>query len=140
MSDGTRQDRWLITVSIDGVGALGTFDALDGGDADSGEQKYYPGGMLPQIVLGGPRTVSNVTANRLYDLPRDHAIATSLASKVGKARGTVTRQPLDVDGNPWGVGQTYSGILKTVKYPKADAQSGNAALLEITISTEGTIA
>ena len=134
-----RQDQWLITVSVDGVN-LGTFDKMDGGDVDSSETKYPPGGMLPEKTLGGKQTVGNVTVGRLYEVERDHDVARNLGSRAGKAPMTVQKQPLDLEGNPAGVPQVYTGTLKRIGYPGTDSSSQAAAMLELELSTMGGIA
>jgi hypothetical protein len=48
----SRLDQYNVTVSLDGT-PLGTFDKMTGGEIDSEETKYKPGGMAPQVSLGG---------------------------------------------------------------------------------------
>jgi hypothetical protein len=66
----TREDTWLITCSVDGRD-LGVFDTKSGGELDSEEAKYKPGGMAAEISLGGSRTYGNLTITRYADYVRD---------------------------------------------------------------------
>lgn len=134
----SREDQYNVTVTIAGL-PTGTWDKLTGGNVTSEETKYRPGGMSPQVSLGGSTSTENITVSRLYKLERDHDRAHWLAGICGKAEAVAVKQPLDVDGNPWGQPIVYSGILQEVHFPDHDSESNDAALLELVISTEGGI-
>lgn len=134
-----RNDQYAVTVNVDGE-PLGIFDTQGGGEADSEESLYHPGGMQGAVSLGGRQTVSAITVGRLYDLGRDHDLVRRLMNKRGKARASVSRQPLDVDGNPYGAPFVFSGTLKTVTLPDVDSESNDAAVWTMTITTESSIA
>lgn len=134
-----RQDQHLITVTVDGKN-LGVFDKAPGAEIDSSETKYSPGGMAPQVTLGGRQTVGNIVASRLYEVSRDHELARSLVHRAGKAAMSISWQPLDTDGNPFGKPVVTSGKLKRVKFPDMDSESDGAAMLELEMSSSGTIA
>jgi len=135
----SRQDQGAITVVIDGENT-GIWDKLSGGEVDSEETKYKPGGMAKEISLGGSVNTGNVTISRLYVLARDHVKIKQWISRVGKAVVTVSKQPLDVDGNAFGDPLVYNGILKMVTPPELDSESNDAALVELEVSTSGTVA
>lgn len=134
----SRQDQHLTTVAVDGTD-LGVFDTFSGGNVDSEETKYRAGGLQPEVALGGSVTVENVTVGRLYQLDRDHNISHWLMSRAGKGRVTITRQPLDVDGNVFGRPHVYTGILKAVTTPDQDSNSSDPSVLELEVSTNGTV-
>jgi hypothetical protein len=135
----SREDQYAVTVSVAGV-SLGTFDKLSGGELDSEETKYRPGGMGAEVALGGPKTVSNVTVSRIYSLDGDHAAnLASLKAAIGKGAVTITKQPLDADGNAYGSPVVYNGILKNVKLPDHDSQSNDPGMLELEVSTNATV-
>jgi hypothetical protein len=134
----SRVDQYDISVSIDNTD-LGTFDKMSGGDIDSEEQKYKPGAMAPQISLGGSVTVSNVTVQRLYRLDRDLPLFPFLKGRVGKGQVVIKKQSLDVDGNPFGAPITYQGKLKMVNLPDADSEASTAALVQLEVSSGGTV-
>lgn len=133
-----RQDQWSNTVTIDGK-PMGIWDTLDGGAADSEETKYRPGGMQPEVSLGGTRSIGNLTLSRLLQ-QSDWEFMRRLMNRTGKARCIVSRQPLDIDGNPWGRPITYRGVLKAVTPGATDSNSSDAQTWEIEVSTEGSVA
>lgn len=134
----SRQDQFNVTVSVkrgNETRDLGTFDSFDGGEVDSEETKYYPGGMAPQISLGGRRSVGNVTVGRLYDLARDHPLMGWLIAGVGKADVTVTKDSLTVDEESVGDPLVYTGKLKAVTPPGHDSESSDAGTWELEVSS-----
>jgi hypothetical protein len=136
---GARQDTWSVSVSVDDVD-YGVWDKKSGGNADSEETKYKPGGMAPEITLGGSQSVENVTLSRLYDLNRDHQIISTLLARRGRAPAVVKQQPLDHDGNVFGSPVVFRGVLKAVNVPDVDSEGNDAAMVEIEISTAATVA
>lgn len=127
---GTTQRRWAITTIIDGVN-LGTFEAKSGGESDSEETVYYLGAMGERISLGGGKTPSNVTVNRIYDLARDHTRTQWLEDKVSWAAMQVQQQPLDAAKRAWGSPIIYDGTFKRWAPPPVDSQGNDPALLEL---------
>lgn len=138
----SRQDQYDIAVTYtDAAGTVikigDSFDKLTGGAVDSEETKYKPGGMQPQISLGGSITNENVTVSRLFRAERDQDVAAQLKSRVGKGDVTVNKTLLTVDGEPAGAPLVYKGKLKRIGFPEADSESSAAALFEIEISVAG---
>lgn len=134
-----RQDQYNVTVSINGV-QLGTFDKMSGGDIDSEETKYKPGAMAPQVSLGGSVTVTNITVERLFELGRDTSLIPQLKSWVGKGEVTVVKQPLDINGVPFGAAMVYNGKLKTFNPPPVDSNAtSSAAVIQLVISSAGIV-
>lgn len=134
----TRVNQHLTTATVDGR-ALGVFDSVDGGEVDSQESKYYPGGMMPQIALGGQQTISNLTLGRVNVLARDQDLIRWLQTRAGAGLAVVSRQPLDADGNPFGRPYIYRGVLKKVTLPPGDSNASSEAKWSIEVSTEGTV-
>lgn len=139
MARPNRQDQYTVSVSVNDED-YGVWDKFSGGAADSEERKYKPGGMAPELSLGGQQTVTNVTVSRLYDLERDHSTIKTLLSLAGKAEAVIKKQPLDADGNAFGEPITYRGTLKTVTPPDTDSESNEAAMVEIEVSSAGAVA
>jgi len=141
----TRSDTWEITVQIQNILHpqrimldTGVWDKKEGGQVDSEETKYPPGGMKPEVSLGGRQTVENVTLRRLYRLVRDHQdLSRVLIAGAGKARVTVAQQPLDIEGNVFGRPIVWSGILKRAAFPDVDSENSDAALVELEITPDG---
>lgn len=134
----SRIDQYAVSLSIDGF-QLGIFDHLEGGDLISEENMYRPGGMAPQVSLGGIRSVTDIKVNRLYKLNRDHPLVPWLQSRIGTGKVTVVKQPLDVDANVFGRPLVYNGTLRNMNLPNADSKAGDPALLELDITPAGTI-
>lgn len=135
----SREDQYNVTVAVAGK-PLGTFDKLEGGEVDSEDHKFKPGGMAQEVSLGGSKSVNNVTVHRLYKLDRDHPLASFLIANVGKGDVVATKQPLDVDGNPFGKPIVYKGKLKQYTLPDHDSTSSSEALFQIEISAASVAA
>lgn len=134
----SREDQNACTVSVSYGGQtrdLGIFDAFSGGEIDSSEKKFNPGGMQQTISLGGKKTVGNVTVKRLYDLTRDHPIMGWLAGGVGKAEITAVKASMTVDSVAVPRPLVYQGKLKTLTPPDHDSESDDAAMWEMEISS-----
>lgn len=134
----SRQDQFNVTVSVK-IGTetrdLGTFDTWDGGELDSEEALYHPGGMAEAIQLGGRVNVSNVTIGRLYDLVRDHPIMGWLMGGVGRGEVTATKTSLTVDKEAVLNPLVYQGKLKRVAPPGHNSESSDPNLWELEISS-----
>lgn len=136
----SREDQYDVTVSVTRTDTgetkdLGTFDKMGGGEVDSEETKFWPGGLGQQLALGGRRSVSNVTVSRLLDAERDHPNQGWLMAGAGKAEVTVTKTLLDVDGNAYASPLVYQGKLKQVTPVEPDSESSDAGLYELEISS-----
>jgi len=134
--NGTRQDTFIVRVHLDG-NPLGVWDKKTGGELDSDDAKYYPGGMLPPISLGGKKTTGNVVLQRIYDRLDDHDKINTLLTRVAKGQVTVSQRPMDADGNEYGKSIQYSGKLKRVQVPDVDSEGTTAAMIEIEVQVEG---
>jgi hypothetical protein len=130
MSNPTREDTHLLTLVVDGRD-LGIWDKKEGGEIDSEENKYKPGGMAQEISLGGTRTIGNCTFSRLFDWARDDPIMPWLFPRVGNGRGALGVQMLDVTGAPRGRLMTLGGTLKTMTPPDLDSTSNDPALVAL---------
>jgi hypothetical protein len=136
----SRSDQYDVTVAIEGLGNLGTFDTFKGGEVDSDEQKYRPGGMGDPVSLGGAVTMGNVTVGRNYILERDHVIVHKLLALVGRANIVAVKQPLDLNKVPYGRPLVYQGKVKMVTPPEHDSTSSDPSMLEIEFVPTGTVA
>jgi len=135
----SRVDQYDVSVSVDGVD-LGTFDKMSGGEVDSEETTYKPGGMGARISLGGSQNIGTITLSRLYDLNRDHLIVHWLMGRAGKGWVVIKKKSLDVDRNVFGRPLTYQGRLKLVHPPDVDSEAADAAQLEMEVTPAGTVA
>lgn len=130
-----RNDRFRCTVAVDGIGPLpDPFDRFAGGDTNSDETKYRPGGMGAEVSLGGSISVANITVGRNFALGRDDVLLPQLRAAAGRKRASVTLVPLDADNNAFGAGETFVGVLQRVQGPQHDSNSTDAATLEMEIN------
>lgn len=136
----SRENQYSVSVSLDGVPIPDSWDKLEGGGKDSEETKYKPGGMAPEVSLGGSTTIENLTVSRLYRLARDHGLIKTFFNRAGKGQIVITKQPLDIDGNVFGAPLVYNGTLKTVTPPDFDSESDDASLWSIEVTPYGNIA
>ena len=134
-----REDTWLITCSLEGRD-LGVFDTKSGGEIDSEEVKYRPGGMGAEISLGGAKTIANLTIGRYVDRLRDWPIIKWLAAMAGAGRGTIGITPLDFHGVRAGDPLVYNGTLKQVTPPDIDSMGTDQAMLELEFTIDGDVA
>lgn len=135
----SREDQFVIHLSIGGRDC-GTWDRLSGGDTDSDDTKYRPGGTPDQISLGGPKTVSNVTLSRLFQRGRDTSLLPFLQAQVGRGACVVSKQPVDDDYNAFGQPLVYTGKLKQCSPPDSNSESNDAAMLALEISSATAVA
>jgi hypothetical protein len=134
---GTRKDQYAVRVSVDG-NSLGIFDVMTGGDVDTTELVYHPGGMGPTVALGGLVSVAAIVLSRLFT-DVDQNVLPYLISRVGKGDCVVTKQPLDVDGNAYGKPIVYHGKLKRCKPPEVDSNATAEAVMELEVTPAGSI-
>lgn len=127
------QSDYLVTVVLDGQ-ALGGFDTCSGGEADSDvTAKYTSEGR--QVYHGKPN-YGDLTVSRDFKRERDHELSRLLYARAGRAVVTVSKQPLDDDGNVWGKPLVYSGLLKTSTPPEYDANSDDPEMLELVVAVK----
>ena len=132
MPDGTRENQFLIHLTVDGKD-LGVWDSWTGGDKDTDSTKYRSGGESVEESLGGPNTYSDLTIARNYRLTRDNGIMGYLLNKTGIGHVHAQKQPLDRSYKPKGKPIIGTGMLKTVSDPKVDSNANNAAMVTITV-------
>lgn len=130
---GTRQDTFEIEVYLNG-NSMGIWDKKTGGELDSEETKYYPGGMADPISLGGRVTPGNITLQRLYDRVLDHNNMQAWYDQVGHGGIKVHQHAMDIDKNRYGNAVIWAGTLKRVNAPDVDSESSTAALFEIEVT------
>ena len=128
--------QYLITVSVDGLGPLGTYDNYSGGDAKANPPKHRPGGMGPEISYLALPSYSDVTVGRVYDEGRDHELIATLRTLCGSTYCTVTEQPLDQNGAPWGSPRTFRGRLASVNDGKTDSTSNAVRMYTLDVSVQ----
>lgn len=133
---GMRADTWEWTVHINGIN-FGVWDEKTGGEVDSNQTAFNPGGMARPYSLGGTKTIANLVLRRNYRLGRDHPASQQLIDFASKAKVRAVGQPLDHDGLAWGTPFTYNGTLKRVAFPDHNSQASDASMVEIEIVIDG---
>ena len=137
MAAPTREDTWLVTVTV-GDRALGVFDGFSGGEIDSEEALYSPGGMAAEI---SPRRPAHDRQRDRQPLLRPGArlAADQVARRrrSASARCSIGYTPLDPSGARGGDPLTYSGTLKTVTPPEHDSTGNDAAQIELEFTCDG---
>lgn len=136
MSDGTRENLFLVHLTIDGRD-LGVWDSWAGGDKDTNSTKYRSGGQISEESLGGGNTFSDLTIGRNYRLSRDNAIIGYLLDKCGLGACRAQKQPLNRSYKAQGKPIIGNGILKTVTDPKVDSNGNNPAMILVVIELNG---
>jgi hypothetical protein len=120
----------LITVVVDGA-SLGVFDTRSGGESSADVTKYRPGGMQKQKTRGGLPDQGDVTVGREFETERDNEVARMLRGRAGRAPMSVTDQPLDDNGVPFGKPTTWVGRLQSVNTGDSDSNSNDGRMLEL---------
>lgn len=131
----------LIKVSIDWnhLRDAGTWQSKSGGNMTSTSTKIKPGGMSPQVSIGGTKDIQNITLRRPYQLGFDDQYLDEYYAAAGRAPASVTVVSVDDDGNPNGVARTFRGVFIRVNPPEWDATSDEAAMIEIELDLEGSL-
>lgn len=132
----TTAQQFLITVIVDGR-PLGVFDSMSGGEVTADVGKHRPGGMVGENSHGALPTYGDVTVSRELDRQRDVEVFRSLLPRVGRAAVTISKQPLDDDGAPWGRPFTYVGRMNGMTDPDADSNDSTTSLWSLTAVITG---
>lgn len=130
MPNPTREDTWICTLVLNNLDE-GVWDKKEGGEADSEELKYPPGGMVDEISMGGHKTYGNVTISRFCDWGRDWPKVPGWMAMAGSVRGTIGQQPCDINKNPQGKPLVMGGTLKRVLPPEPDSTGTSEARIEM---------
>lgn len=128
------QHDYRVTVSVDGS-PIGIFDSRSGGESDSDITAKWTGEGRKVYPARG--NVGDVTVVRGYERERDHELSRSLEKRVGRAAMSVSEQPLDEDGIPWGKPKVWNGKLKSVDTGEVDSDSEDPRDLTLVMTVQG---
>ena len=134
---GARVDHFQVEVSLNNQD-LGVWDTKEGGETDSEETRYRPGG-LPEESLGGATTVTQITLSRMFRRGRDDDQIADMRSAVGSGQVSIKVMNTDADGNPISTGEVYTGVLKRVGPPEVDSNSSDVAMIEIEVTPNAAV-
>jgi len=129
------EQQWLVTLNVGGFD-YGVFDTFTGGDVTAPAVKHRPGGMGPEVTYNSLPMYSDVTVGRVYSTQRDHPLIAQLHTQAGNQLASVTLQPLDDNGVPWGSPRVYQGRLISIKDGKTDSNSNSPRVFEVDIAVE----
>ena len=109
-----------------------SWTTLEGGDLESEDTKTRPGGMQPQVNLGGPTTRTDATVTRPYTNEL-HPFVKPLEDAAGNSAMSISWVILDSTGaRPSSAPViTLHGILKNVTRPNWDANATGTAFLSL---------
>jgi hypothetical protein len=137
-----RQDQATISVPQLPVALpfVPSWATLEGGDLEAEDTKTRPGGMLPQVTLGGPTTRNDATVSRPYTREL-HPFLVPLEKFAGFGRMAITYTimgPNLTTGKLVTLGPTVTlrGILKNVTRPNWDANSASTAMFSLVMGCD----
>lgn len=119
----------MVVLNIGGID-FGTWDTFEGGETDSEESVFRPGGMDRQISLGGRQTIANATLTRHHDEFLAGQIKW-MRQQCGRTRITIGRVPLNYQGQQHGPIEWLGGTLKAVTPPPHDSMGSDAAMVSV---------
>jgi hypothetical protein len=134
-----RSDQAQISVEVEGVTIdKESWGSMEGGDNVAEEATAFPGGMKPQVALGGfpkrgPLTITRPWADTLINVYK------ALDGRVGLSKVTASYQNLNANKEAVYTPYTYTGVLTSVLRPNYKAGTSEEAHLTITIATDGEI-
>jgi len=129
------EQQWLASLVVGGYD-YGVFDTFTGGDVSAPAVKHRPGGMGPEVTYNSLPNFSDISVSRVYATQRDHPLVQQLHNAVGRQLASVTLQPLDDNGVPWGSARVYQGRIIAVKDGKTDSNSNSPRVFEVDIVVE----
>ncbi len=134
-----RSDQAAIHVEVTGV-ALDkeAWDMMEGGDPVAESTIHFPGGMEPQVPLGGLPKWSQLTVERAWSESLG-AIYKTLVAGVGNAPGHVSYVQFNNAKQPQGQVYTYNCVLMSAERPKYKSDESTKAFLKCTFDVEGRV-
>lgn len=115
-----------------------SWSKMDGGDNSADANPMFPGGADPQVEMGGRPKRSPLVITR----PWSDVLFAAYKALDNAVNADVTAVYQVLDGNFNAVpGETitYTGKLLATKRPGYDSEDSKAAMLEITVGTNGPI-
>lgn len=106
------------------------FAQVSGGEKSGSVTRWWNGGSLTPVVIGGPPETSNIVVTNGFDPDVDAAILQGLKSQINVIRATLTRIYLagDMTRIPSAKPDVYTDALLVKLTPvETDASSGDVA-------------
>ena len=137
-----RSDQARIDVRVSGITIdTESWDVLEGGDRTAEDLTIFPGGMKPQVPLGGIAKRAPVKVQRAWSsvlIPAFKALDEAAGSTEAEATYTVLEangSKAEIAGNPI----TYKGVLLKVERPNYKAGTSEVPFLTVDLGLNGTI-
>lgn len=136
-----RSDQAVIHVTVAGVNLDSeSWDVMEAGDIKADSLAVFPGGMAPQVELGGLPKRGELTVSRLWsdiliaqfkalDAVAGFAAVTASYAVLKPNRETTSNPPI-----------TYRGVLLSVERPNYKSSTAEEALLKLTVGLHGQLA
>lgn len=136
-----RSDQALVTVAVKGAKLDNEpWDIFEGADITTQELKVFPGGMKPQVQLGGQPERAPAVIQRKWSTVLA-GVKKELDSVAGFGVTEIQVTPLNVKGHAEShLRETYSGVLTNVERPKYKAGPSEEIYLKITVGLNGPVA
>ncbi len=115
-----------------------SWSMMEGGDPVAEEAVIFPGGMEPQVALGGLPKWSPITVEREWSESLS-LLYKQLANGAGSIPITVSYIQLGVNKIPTGVVDTYTGVLTSAERPKYKSTESTDAYLKLTVGINGQV-
>jgi hypothetical protein len=115
-----------------------SWDMMEGGDPVATETPIFPGGMEPQVELGGLPKWTPLTIERAWSETLA-GVYKALANAAGSEPITASYIILGVNKIPTGQVYTYTGVLLSCERPKYKASESVEAMLKITVGINGQV-
>lgn len=134
------KNMFLVTVEAAGNSPQipGTWARMTGGAGTSTVSRDYDGGARKADILSGPPEFADLELGRTYKPEKDSTWTASLYQRIGLARYTITKTPVDEDGSRVSDPIIYADcLLVGINSPDVDASSSDAAELTLTFANTG---
>lgn len=127
-----------VTASVDGED-LGVFDSHTPPEIGSETGTYRPGGAREAIATRGLRSVGTTTVAKAISGREEYERYKRIQARAGRAEMTVTEQPLDANGDPYGQATIYTGILNQVVISEYSSEGTDNRTVTLTMQPNGEI-
>lgn len=130
-----REDMAIIHAHVDGVNypSVYSWAALEGGVVEAEAVYTRPGGGMPGLQLGGPKTRGDITVRRQMT-PELQPFIIPLEEACGHTAAWAAYTLIDRNQNPVGPTVQMNGILRSVVRMNFDANNAAAGFLGLIIS------
>lgn len=138
MKNVVKQHDAFIGVTVAGRDLFGYWDEFSPPEAGSETGRYREGGTTHATATRGLPNRGTGTVTKTLQFP-NLADLKWLERQAGRGDITVTEQPKDADGNPFGDARIYTGILQQVSPSDYNADGNDNRTVQITFQSDDEI-